>query len=457
MHGRAACASLIVTAFLLAGLASAGHAAAAPTLTAQAVPPSYADLYAALSSRLASFETTVATRWNGTRSNVAFSAELLTANANRGTALLNASAYSGVQLELSRYAAMGLKAVTVSLGFPILDPAFFANVSEYQGFLAFYKRLAADVHADGMKLVIDAAVLFPTYADLPVAAYYANLTYAEYIQRRVAMTVLTARELAPDWLAFGEEPDTEQSITGQPVNSPTAYTAFANAVTANVTAAGLTVPIGAGVGTWHPAWRGFAAAYAANTSLAFVDVHVYPVNYDLLTRLWDIADLVHAGGKAVGIGEAWLYKARDSELSSGVYFDSIFQRDAYDFWAPLDGRFLADLVNYSHAESLAFLSPYWSKFLHAYLSYATAASMTYAQETQASNYAAYQAMLAGRLSPSGTTYVAAINGFPPAEPPRGLFVLLLILGVAAVVAVVGIVLWMRRPRNAPPPPPPGVP
>lgn len=456
---RAAAALAVALAFVAVVAVPRSGPDPPPPERAPAPPLEYRDLYAALEGRLAAFEATVSARWNGSRSNVAFSAELLTANANRGSALLNASVVAAVRLELGRLAALGAKAVTVSLGYPILDPWFFGNSSAYDAYLAFYRRVAADVRGAGLKLVIDASVLFPTYVDLPVSAYYRNLTYAGFLAGRVRNAVVSARELSPDFLAFSEEPDTEQALTGFPIGNPANFTTFVNGVVAGVRAAGITgVPLGAGVGSWDPRWREYATTLAENTSLDFLDYHVYPVNFDLMTRLWAMADIAKAHGKRVGIGEAWMYKARDSELSQGVYFDEIFRRDAFSFWAPLDSRFLWDLVNYSHAEGLAFLSPYWSKFLHAYLSYLQYSGASYAEVTVQSNIAAATAMTRGEFSETGTAYGVAIGGIAPPEPARlgGLLVLLL-AGLVVMAVIILLVVFTRRRRQTfirPPPVPP---
>jgi hypothetical protein len=103
----------------------------------------YQDLYTALQQKLTGFDTTISSQWNGARPPVDFSAELLTANGNRGIQLLTGGASADAQLELARLQALDVKAVTVAIGFPIL----------YQPFLtwSFYKQLAANIHAAGMK------------------------------------------------------------------------------------------------------------------------------------------------------------------------------------------------------------------------------------------------------------------------------------------------------------------
>jgi len=74
----------------------------------------------------------------------------MAANANRGRQLLTAGASTGAQLELASLQALGVHTVTVAIGFPILYQPFLTwngGLTDYQGFLSFYKQLAVNIHA----------------------------------------------------------------------------------------------------------------------------------------------------------------------------------------------------------------------------------------------------------------------------------------------------------------------
>ncbi len=54
----------------------------------------------------------------------------------------------------------------------------------------------------------------------------------------------------------------------------------------------------------------------------------------------DVQAAAQANNKAIIIGESWLYKISNTELSAGTHYIHIFPRDVFDFWIPLDIRFL---------------------------------------------------------------------------------------------------------------------
>jgi hypothetical protein len=380
-------------------------------------PPSYLDLTQALSRKMEAFDFTVHTRWNGTRYPVAFAAELSSATTHRGRDLLNASNYWGVLLELDGLAGLGVRAIALSISFPVLDPNFTTDPVEFQGYVDFYRRLVGDIHARGMQVIADSSELFPEYTSLPVQAYYDNLTYAQYLQGRIETLRTIARDIQPDWLGMGSEPDTEAMLTGQPVDTPAAWAAQMESFVTALEAAGLTaVPLGGGVGTWDPAYVDYATRLSRDTNLSWIDVHVYPINFDLLERVLTIVELARAWGKDVGMTEAWLYKARDAELGLGVTYGAIFSRDAYSFFAPLDARFFRMMVNLSHLVRFEFQSFFWEKYFFAYLDYNDTWSLPPTQVQFLGNVAAVEAMLAGNYSDAGWALALAIDYTPPTVP-----------------------------------------
>ncbi len=107
------------------------------------------------------------------------------------------------------------------------------------------------------------------------------------------------------------------------------------------------------------------------TGIDFVDLHIYPVNDNLLDKLITYADQAHACGKPVAISEAWLQKQRDAEFAQidAVFDNTIYACDAFSFWSPLDQKFLISLTKFAHLKRLLYFSPFWSKFFWAYLDY----------------------------------------------------------------------------------------
>ena len=315
--------------------------------------------------------------------------------------------------------ALGVKTVNVSIAFPMLYQPFFdwnGNPADCAKLLAFYKQLAVDIRTAGMTLVVKSGCLFTsaTFAapGLDTAGYYPTLTTAQYIAGRAATASIIAKELNPDYLFFGAEPDTESHLTGKPLNTPAAFAAMINYIATQIRAVNTTVRLGAGVGTWQPNAELFVAQLAA-LPIDCIDLHLYPVNRGWLPKTIALADQITAAGKAVCMGEVWMNKQRDSEITMNLASDpEIFARDTFSFWAPLDQKFLSAMVKFAHWKKLEVLSPFWARQFYAYQNYDDVKTKTADQILAAGNAAASTAMLTGTFSVTGEWYGRLAN--PPA-------------------------------------------
>lgn len=391
---------------------------AAVSLSAQTavVPSDYQDLYTTLQGHLDSFYTTVSSGWDGSTPSVDFSGELLTANANRGLQLLSSQTYPGVLVELNALKTRGVKAVTVQIGFPILSPAFFkfnGDPGDDQAILAFYQQLSQDVHAAGLKLIVESGVLFPgvysSGSGLNLGDYYKSLSSDQYIAGRAQVIAAVAQQIQPDYLSMGSEPDTEAQLTGMPfVNTPDGFASMMNYCLSQAKTSG--VLFGAGVGTWLQGAPSFVNSLGA-TGIDFIDLHIYPVNYSFLTNVISLADSARSLGKEVAISEAWLLKERDSEFSTSDVASnpSIFARDAYSFWQPLDQEFLAGMVRFSYWKNLKFFSAFWTKYFWAYLDYDSTQGLSATDLTNQSNSATATALGRGWYTGTGGFYNDAVK------------------------------------------------
>ena len=369
------------------------------------VPLEYKDLYDALASKLTAFDATISKQWNGSRPPVDFSAELLTANANRGRQLLTDGAATGAQLELASLQALGVKAVTVSIGFPILYQPF--DPFDYQAYLSFYKQLAASIHAAGLKLVVETGAL-------DVAGYYPTLADQFFVAYRAQQIVTIARELQPDYLIVAEEPDTEAEITGKPfISTVPGFSSMVDTFLAQLNSAGFTgTNVGAGVGTWINNAQGYINTLAAKSRLNFIDLHVYPIDRTFLTDTITLINLAQSAGKPVTICEAWLQKRRDTEFTGvGVATDAaISARDPFSFWAPLDQQFLTAFAKLAWWKQLKVFSPFGSGYFHAYLSYNSAYdSIVPDQILNQAWVAAATAIQNGQYTSTGLAYQSLIS------------------------------------------------
>lgn len=394
---------------------------AAVLRAAEPVPPEFRGLGDELAASLQAFERKLDVRGERHRRPVLWSAELLGANAHRGPQLLKRGQYEGVLLHADRLKAMGLRAVTLSISFPMLYRPFHRDDAEYQAYLDFYRRLVKDVRSRGLRVIVESHALFSKggFADagLDVAGFYRRLSFPEYQRGRLAVVRTVARELHPDYLSIVSEPDTEADQTGQPVGTPGASARLVAFVLRGLRGEGVRgVRFGAGTGTWHPQYRAFAGAFSRLPGLDYLDIHVYPVNLDLLDRALTIAEVARATGKDAAMSEAWLYKARTRELGRGVTAPEIFARDTFSFWEELDGRFLALLARLARAQGLVFFSPFWSKYFHAYLDYEQARNLPPGEAAVVSSREAAKAILEDRLTGTGRAYSRAVSAEPGAKP-----------------------------------------
>lgn len=403
----------IISAAVWCVVALLGATSAASSPAAR-VPGEYQALYAELDGQLTRFNQLVTSRGDGQKAPVVFSGELLSANGHLGPALIRPGHLDATLLEVDRLRTLGLRAVTVQISFPMLYRPFFRSDEEFAAYLDFYRRLADAIRGRGLKLVVKTQALFSKggWTSLDPGAFYRRLSLADYIQGRTQVALTVAREVKPDYLALVSEPDTEADQTGFPMDVPANSVRLVTSVLTALKSAGVSgILVGAGVGTWLPKYREFVQAYAG-TGLDFIDLHVYPVNRDFLDRAVTVAQIARQSGKRVTMSEAWLYKAGNTDLVKGFAAESIFGRDAFRFWEPLDRKFLEVMVTFAHAQRLEFLSPFWTKYFYAYVDYEQAKSLIPRELLARSTQEAGKALVAGTFTQTGLTYRALITGAP---------------------------------------------
>ncbi len=414
---------------------------ATSTVSAEAskAPEAYADLYAQLEAKLQRTSERIDRQWDKSTAPVDFSAEMLTANSNRGVQVVQPVALAGMRLEVQRLAELGVKAVTLSINFPVLyEPFHQFNGTDYQAFLDFYKRGVETARTRKLKVIVEmGSGIFPGVysrgSDLNAKGFYAKIkSIEEYRNQRTAMALVIARELRPDCLSLGEEPDTEAQLTGLHVNDVRTSTRIVAYEVKTLREAGIgDVKIGAGVGTWQRQADDWVSSYARDTGVDYITLHVYPINslspsgpYDLLWQLFTLADIARANGKPVGVGECWLHKTRDRELRqiNSITDPTLFERDIYSFWEPLDTQFLRVMVKGAHWKRFVFLSPFWSRMLYGgYVDYDEAQRVMRGPEGAArlfasSNRRAAEGLKAGTFSRTGQAYGRMIQEASPATP-----------------------------------------
>jgi len=363
-----------------------------------AVPKLYQDLYQSLDAKL-----TLAAKGFGkadTAYQPTFGVELTAANGNRGPQLLEPRVREGVRLNLDAFQALGVNGVTVAVCFPMFVKDF-PNSADY---LAFYKFVMAEARQRHLKVLLKIGEAFhdPVHGHLPVGEFYKDLTSERFIRQKREMIEIALRELQPDFLTVANEPDTSAMNTSLDF-SPDHFIQYVQAFTKGLTRG--KTKIGAGAGTWSPLT--YWTRLAKETDVDYLDMHIYPVNFDFFTRRpLEVADLAAKNGKSLLIGEGWLYKSRDGELvKNGLSYVELYARDVFSFWAPLDSKFIGDLIQYSRAHHVEYMSLFWVQYLFGYVDYTPAlAKATPGELQQLGVLSAAGNIVAKRPSSSGKAF-----------------------------------------------------
>ncbi len=395
---------------------------AAGLFAADRVPFAFLRLHRELSGRVAAFDRLVSAHWDGSRAPVIFSAELLTANSHRGMQLLTPQAKAGAELELTRSSDLGNQAVTIAVAFPILTESFHrwrGAPEDYERFLEFYRGIAASARKHGMKLIIETGIIFPgpysAQSGFDVAGYYKTLSDEQFREAKSQFVGLVVRELAPDFVNLGAEPDTEAQITNKNITgSPSGFASLIDGYVRDARRKGAgKTRFGAGVGSWQRNGAEYVSALA-RTGVDYIDIHVYPVNGRMLDNLVALTEEAQSLGKPTAISEAWILKEGSGEYLriNAVNNPSIFARDAYSFWAPLDQQFLGALVKFAAWKHLLFLSPYWSTYFYSYVDYDDVRRLKPEEAQKKSQEAIVQALVTGKLSSTGEFWKCAVKFGP---------------------------------------------
>jgi len=173
------------------------------------------------------------------------------------------------------------------------------------------------------------------------------------------------KEFKPDYVTVSNEPTTENMLMG--INQTAAQYAGTTRYILDGLDKGNTL-MGSGTGSWSN--MDYIRELVKIRELDYIDIHIYPVDY--LQGAVDAATIARAADKRVIMGEMGLYKVRDSEmrdLGRLATQSSIFARDVYSFWEPLDSRWLEIVVKMSKCYGYEFISVFWSTYLFSYIDY----------------------------------------------------------------------------------------
>jgi chitodextrinase len=393
------------------------------SLGAQTVPAPYQATYSAMVNQIAGFDTAAKAGWNGTPSPFLGAPQANSASSDNDTALLNAGYYTrNVTPELNSLQALGATAITVHINFPILYQPYYASTSNqalYQQFVNFYKQLAQDVHARGMKLLVECTTAFevPGTQFSQFQSYYKTLTWTEYMTGRAQNALNVAEQVQPDYMTVITEPDTEESDSGQTnLNSVSGGTQLLQTILTTIHGAGATkVLIGAGAGTWIPNYTQWVQGFLAQP-IDFLDMHVIQISKNYMTLAITAAQMAHAANKPVGISECWPMKAIVG-VSSSINGSTADELNPFSFWAPVDAAFLQAMVDFANSNHLAYLAPSWTTYFSAYLDYGTYGSLPGATVMSDSYASVAKAEQSGSFTSTGLVWERAILPAPDTSAP----------------------------------------
>jgi hypothetical protein len=381
-----------------AGLLAGCAAPAGERVAGENVPRRFQGLYGELAKLLADFDASLR-RQPVRRREVVFGGEVLAANAHRGEDLLTEQGFRGSLVYVDSLKALGAGGVTLQAAYPLLADDY-PRSAEYW---AFYQRLARAIKERGLKLHIKNGPLFTEKEFTKFTPDYSKLTPERYFDARTRIAQRAAGELAPDWLTIGNEPSSEMHILKFKISAER-YTRFVNDTLRGMKRSGTLV--GAGSGNWDS--LDYIRNFANDTALDYIDLHIYPLaspRDNFLQRAVEMAGIARAARKRVVVGEAWLYKAAPRELGANPTAASIFARDVYSFWAPLDTRFLELLQRFGQTQQAEYISPFWTKYLFSYVDFDAAPAHASAQQLlQLGDQAAVKQIVAGKVSESGEAY-----------------------------------------------------
>lgn len=333
------------------------------------VPPVFQDLYSSLNTYLINFNATLGSNPPGS---TIFTGNLKNANSNAGPRLVNSGSQAGILLQINELKAMGARAIMVQVGFPMLyEPFLTSQGQSYTQFVSFYRQVAADVRAAGLKLIVENDTLLTNdvQSGWDAAPFYATLDWTQYQQARAQTALTIAQTMQPDYIVVLQEPTTEANDSGQTeANTPSGSAALLSQILVSVQQSGVAgLQVGAGTGTAQVNALSFIQQYVA-LPVDFIDIHIYPINRSYLPIALQIATTAAAAGKPVAMTECWMWKVRDNEL--GVLTnDQARARDPFDFWAPLDAYFIQTIENLANHTQMLFMDPFGTEYMAAYLPY----------------------------------------------------------------------------------------
>ncbi len=414
------------------------------------MPALFQSLYNDLQGYVSNEDKKISAGWDGSGYAVNYATELLTADGNAGPGILQASTQQVMIEELDGERLMGVKAITVQIGFPVFDPNFYMFTEEtaaqaqqsVQTWLDYYQSVAQAIKSRGLKMIVESNPMLALYissnATFNPGGYYKTLDFNTYQERRSEHNIIIARDIKPDYLLLQTEPQTDAvNDYRTELTNATRDTAMIRKFVTDLESAGIpglhtTMQLGSGAGAWQADWQAYFSGLVAIPGLDKIDTHIYNIMPDVnkigeVAVAMQVADMAHAAGKGVSMSEFWLHKST-ALVGFAEGADSLVDiraRDMFSFWAPLDEQFLqmiAKLANYKHFDYISGFGFFYWFALTDYNTLKTPPVYPPANSTQneaidsqitiMQNQLAKQALAKPQLSSTGNAYKAVIMSVP---------------------------------------------
>ena len=261
------------------------------------VPSEYQGEYSTLQGIMSSFNSSLGS-YPASGNGFVSATELLPANGNRGPALLQTNNLNSVASNLNTLQAMGIRGVTIAIGYPLLDPSF-PNNAQY---LSYFEQVVAMAHARGMKVLVESQILFANTPYSPLTFDWSALPYAQYVTRHIAQDQLIINQIHPDYLELGVEADTEAYLSGYTqLGTPSGWTSYIEQLLGGLNKGN--TKLVAGAGTWLG--TSYLTGFASDPRLDMISTHVYPTYGQNLQTLLAIGKIAQEDNKRLVIDEVW--------------------------------------------------------------------------------------------------------------------------------------------------------
>lgn len=403
------------------------------------VPPQWDTAKVQLTSKLNQINTEILSRWDNQPYCADFAGNLMLANSNRGYALFTPDTafpypnpiyqnalYAKIDTMLMAFDSLGYKAVDLTLQYPMLVDTF----TNSQYYLDFYVTVCQKIKQKGFKLIIgcQAAFVDSVFGEPKLTGdikkHYFNLDnniftndsleIERYKMEKLQMMQTIIDSLKPDYLTLEMEPQTQEYNLYNLIDySVDSTISLVNYFTGNLING--TTLLGAGAGTWDD--FNFFEKIATQTSVDYIDYHIYPPHFNYINNIaFRIDSVADANAKKLVIGESWCYKATNNEVANITQpvgtSQLIYSRDVFDYWVSVDTLFVQSLVNLSQQSKVELVQFHWPNVMFGQLTYdsVTHYSMSPGQILNLGAQVGYQNMFQFNLSPVGIFTKEAIDG-----------------------------------------------